>query len=93
MKKVLTIIETETRKSKAGRDYRVSQCIVHGENKRVGELMIFNDQLPAEPGNYEAHFEINVDYERRITSELVALKPYTGVLPGAGASAPATKAP
>jgi GrpB-like predicted nucleotidyltransferase (UPF0157 family) len=86
MKKVLTIIETEERTAKSGRKYRVSQCIVHGENKRVGELMIFNDQLAAEPGNYEAYFEIHVDYERRITSELVSLKPYTGALPGAGAA-------
>lgn len=83
MKKVLTVIEVENRTSKkSGRPYRVAQCIVHGENKRVGELMIFNDALEVKTGNYEAYFEISVNYERMITSELVSLKPYTGALPG-----------
>lgn len=90
MQKILTVIEVENRVSKkSGRGYRVAQCIVHGESKRVGELMIFNDQLQVGQGNFEAHFEISVNFERMITSELVSLKPYAGALPGAGAAAKA----
>lgn len=93
MKKVLTIIEVENRiGKKSGKPYRVAQCIVIGENQRVGELMVFNDQIELKPGQYEAFFDVTVNYEKNVTSELISLKPYTGALPGAGAAAAALKA-
>lgn len=94
MKEVLTVIEVTNEKSKAGRDYRKAQCIFHSEEEgvRVGELIVMNPELEISKGQYEAFFKMTVSYDRMITSKLVSLKPYTGVLPGASGGAPQPKA-
>jgi hypothetical protein len=86
MQKKLTILEVENRKSKkTGNEYRVAQCIVQGENIRVGELMIFNKDIAVSKGDFNAHFEINVNFDKQVGAELVALVP---VSPGGKISPP-----
>ncbi len=86
LKKVLIIIGVETLKSKAGKDYRVAQCIVEGEAVKVGKLMVFKPELQIQPGSYDAEFEVNVNYDGFVAAELVNLKP-TQAAPGTVAAA------
>lgn len=88
MRKTVTILEVEERKAqKSGNAYWVCQCIVHGEKKRVGELMVFNKEIVLSEGEFHADFEIDVNFERKIEAKLVRLTPI--VVPRA---APAPKA-
>lgn len=76
MQKVISILEVEERTSKkSGNKYRVAQCVVHGENKRVGELMIFNKDITVGEGDYVASFDVTVNFERQVSAELVGLTP------------------
>lgn len=86
MQKTVTILEVEERKgAKSGKLYRVAQCIVHGEKKRVGELMIFNSDIKCFEGEFVAHFDVTVNFERQVAAELVGLTP---VKPGVVAPTP-----
>lgn len=77
MRKTVTILEVEERKAqKSGNPYWVCQCIVHGEKKRVGELMVFNKDIKLEEGEFFADFEIDVNFERKVGATLIALTPY-----------------
>lgn len=76
MKKLVTILEVEDRTSKkSGNKYRVAQCIVKGENIRVGELMVFKPEIKVAPGDFEAEFDVTVNFERQVSAELIALNP------------------
>jgi len=76
MKKQLHILEVEDRVSKkSGNKYRVAQCIVKGDNIRVGELMIFKPDLVVAAGEYEADFDVSVNFDKQVGAELVALRP------------------
>lgn len=88
MKKILQILDVEERKSKAGNMFRVAQCVVKGDKVRVGELMIFNKEIQVAPGEFEAEFDVTVNFERQVGAELVALRP-TGK-PLAASRSPAT---
>lgn len=81
MQKKLSILEVEERKSKAGKVYRVAQCVVHGEKIKVGELMIFNSDIQVAPGEYVAQFDVSVNYERQVGAELIRLEPFRGEKP------------
>lgn len=82
LRKTLSILEIEERTAKkSGNKYRVAQCIVVGEKKKVGELMIFNPEIKAGEGDFFADFDITVDFERRVTAELIALTPVTTAKP------------
>lgn len=79
MKKHLEIIEVEERTSKkSGNKYRVCQCIlVDAEGKKkVGELMVFNKDIPLSEGTFLAEFDVAVNFDKNVTAELVALIPF-----------------
>lgn len=87
MRKTVTILDVEERTAKkSGNKYRVAQCIVHGEKKKVGELMIFNVDVVVTEGEYYADFDISVNFDRQVTAELLRLIPVAK----AGASRPVT---
>lgn len=76
MRKTVTILEVEERKAqKSGNPYWVCQCVVHGEKKRVGELMVFNKDIELTEGEFFADFEIDVNFERKVGATLVKLTP------------------
>lgn len=84
LRKTLHILEVEERTAKkSGNKYRVAQCVVVGEKKKVGELMIFNPDIVAGEGEYHADFDITVNFERQVTAELVALTPVVAAKPAA----------
>lgn len=86
MRKTVTILDVEERTAKkSGNKYRVAQCIVHGEKKKVGELMIFNKDVVAGEGEFYADFDISVNFDRQVTAELLRLIP----VPKTGAPRPA----
>jgi hypothetical protein len=90
IRKKVTILEVEERTSKkSGNKYRVAQCVVHGENKRVGELMIFNKDIEAKEGDFLAEFDVTVNFERMVTAELMRLIPFVEGRTAAPASAKA----
>lgn len=74
--KQLTILAVETRISKkSGKPYRVAQCVVEGESVKVGELMLFREDMQVYPGTYNAEFDVTVNYEKQVGAELIALHP------------------
>jgi hypothetical protein len=76
MQKKLTILEVEDRISKkTGTKFRVAQCIVHGDTIRVGELMIFGQDIAVSKGDFNAHFELDVNFDKQVGAKLVALVP------------------
>lgn len=76
MRKTITVLEVEERVSKkSGNKYRVAQCIVHGEKKRVGELMIFKPEIEVTEGQFHADFDVDVNFERQVSAQLVRLVP------------------
>ena len=85
MRKHVQILAVEDRKSKSGNMYQVAQCVVHGDQIKVGELWSFSKIVTLVPGDFLAEFEITVDMERKVTAELVAMHPVAK--PGAAAKA------
>lgn len=76
MRKTLTILDVEERTAKkSGNKYRVAQCVVHGEKKKVGELMIFNKEIVVAEGEFYADFDVSVNFDRQVNAELVRLTP------------------
>lgn len=74
VRKHIQILAVEERKSQKGNAYQVAQCVVHGEQIKVGELWHFNTKsLTLSPGDFVAEFEVSVDMDRKITAELVGL--------------------
>jgi len=89
MRKTVTILEVEERKAqKSGNPYWVCQCIVHGEKKRVGELMVFNKDIVLTEGEFFADFEIDVNFERKVGATLVKLTPTVQPRVASGSAAP-----
>lgn len=85
MRKTVTVLDVEERTAKkSGNKYRVAQCVVHGEKKKVGELMIFNKDVVVTEGEYYADFDISVNFDRQVTAELLRLIP----VPKAGSPRP-----
>lgn len=80
LQRKLTILDFEERTSaKSGKKYIVAQCFVTGDGvSKVGELGVFNpDVMPQiAKGEFNAEFVVGVDYERRVSAQLVSLKPY-----------------
>lgn len=78
--KQLEILSIEQKKSKAGNAYHVCQCVVRGLKDgqptiKVGELMVFNKDLQLSTGLFTAEFDVTVNFERQVTSELISLVP------------------
>lgn len=89
--KRVQILFVEVRKSKAGNNYQVAQCVVYDKEgvPKVGELWSFNKDLTLTTGEFVAEFEISVDMDRKVSAQLVGMHPVskTGVvLPKADAS-------
>lgn len=89
--KRVQILFVEIRKSKAGNNYQVAQCVVYDKEgvPKVGELWSFNKELVITTGEFVAEFEISVDMDRKVSAQLVGLHPVskTGVvLPKADAA-------
>lgn len=88
MKKYLEIIEVEERTSKkSGNKYRVCQCILIDSEgkKKVGELMVFNKDIPLSEGTFQAEFDVTVNFDKNVSAELVALIPFDPSAVGAAA--------
>lgn len=80
MKKRIQVLQVETRKgAKSGKEFFVAQCVLHGDDGqvKVGELTVFNPEVgrTMAPGDYQAEFDVRVDFDRRLTAELIALHP------------------
>lgn len=79
MRKTVTILDVETRTAKkSGKPYRVAQCIVHGDKIKVGEMMIFGADIVCEKGEFFADFEVDVNFDRQVSANLVRLMPVNG---------------
>lgn len=77
LKKTLQVLQVEEKTAKSGYKYRVAQCVLKDtEGKiKVGELMLFNPDLPVAAGEYDAEFEMVVDREGKVSAQVVALVP------------------
>lgn len=77
--KRVQILFVEVRKSKAGNNYQVAQCVVYDKEgvPKVGELWSFNKDLTLTTGEFFAEFEISVDMDRKVSAQLVAMHPVT----------------
>lgn len=75
--KRVQILFVEVRKSKAGNNYQVAQCVVYDKEgvPKVGELWSFNKDLTITTGEFVAEFEISVDMDRKVSAQLVGLHP------------------
>lgn len=75
--KRVQILFVETRKSKAGNNYQVAQCVVYDKDgiPKVGELLNFNKDLTVQTGEFVAEFEISVDMDRKVSAQLVGMHP------------------
>ena len=81
IRKRIQILAVEEKKSKAGNPYFVAECVVYGEQIRVGQMMVFGDIAKTVcPGEFYATYEVAVNYERQITAELVRLEPVAEVM-------------
>lgn len=82
--KRVQILFVEVRKSKAGNNYQVAQCVVYDKEgvPKVGELWSFNKDLTLTQGEFVAEFEISVDMDRKVSAQLVGMHPVskTGVV-------------
>lgn len=77
IKKRVQILAFEQKKSKSGNAYVVAECIVYGDQIRVGQMMVFGDMArKIAVGEFLATYEVTVNYERQVTAELVELLPY-----------------
>lgn len=75
--KRVQILAFEEKKSKAGNPYVVAECVVFGEQIKVGQMMVFGDMAKKiQTGEFVARFEVTVNFERQVTAELVELVPY-----------------
>ncbi len=83
--KRVQILHVDPRKSAKGNSYQVAQCVVLDEDgiPKVGELWNFNKDVDVKQGEFTAVFEIHVDMDRKVTSQLVALNPVTASKPAA----------
>lgn len=77
--KRVQILYVEVRKSKAGNNYQVAQCVVYDKDgvPKVGELWSFNKDLTLVQGEFVAEFEISVDMDRKVSAQLVGMHPIT----------------
>lgn len=74
---VLSIKEMSGIGKKSGQPYKmfICQCVVHGENIVVGEMVLPKDHPHIEPGFFDAEFGVMVGQDKRITGQLVQLYP------------------
>lgn len=74
---VLSIKQMSGIGKKSGQPYNMSicQCVVHGENVMVGELVLPKDHPDIEPGLFDAEFGVMVGQDKRITGQLLQLYP------------------
>lgn len=84
----LQVIATETLKSKAGNQYQVLKCILHGVKLDVGSMRVYGDLAKTEipVGDYFADFDIEVGFGDRageIVPRLVSLTPVRAAKPAA----------
>jgi hypothetical protein len=89
--KRVQVLYVDVRKSKAGNNYQVAQCVVYDKEgiPKVGELWSFNKDLTIVAGEFVADFEISVDMDRKVSAQLVGMYPVTKtgvVLPQSPAS-------
>lgn len=77
IQKRVQVLHVDVRKSKAGNNYQVAQCVVYDKDgiPKVGELWNFNKDLSVAGGEFVAEFEISVDMERKVSAQLVAMHP------------------
>ncbi len=53
----------------------IAQCLVHGNEMLVGELILPKDHPVPQRGFYRAEFEVAVGFDKRIVGSLKALYP------------------
>lgn len=78
--------------SKTGNAYDMSicQCVVHGEQIVVGELVLPKGHATVEPGFYQAEFGIAINsQDKRISGQLVQLVPEVAAVRTSTAAKPA----
>lgn len=80
MQKRIQVLFAETRSGrskKSGNDYSmtVCQCVLLGEKPQVGELVLPKDHAVPAAGQYDATFELAVDFDKRIGARVVSLVP------------------
>lgn len=64
-----------SKKSQQPYSMTVCQCVVHGDQVNVGELVLPKGHVSVVPGMYDADFAVAVGFDKRISGQLVALTP------------------
>lgn len=81
---IIHIVPVTGRSQKTGNDYdmRLAQCIVQKTNREtgvveplVGELMLPERYKDLKPGQYEVEFEIAIDKNKRVGSQVSTITP------------------
>lgn len=64
------------KKSGNAYDMTICQCIIHGEEIKIGELVLPRDHVAIEPGLFDGEFGLAVDQQtKRIGGVLIKLTP------------------
>lgn len=64
------------KKSGNAYDMTICQCIVHGEEIKIGELVLPRDHAEIQPGMFDGEFGLAVDQQtKRIGGVLIKLTP------------------
>jgi hypothetical protein len=89
---VLSLTKKEGVGKKSGAFYSmvICQCVVLGAEIQVGELVLPKDHPPIVPGIYDAEFGVQVGQDKRISGQLVQLRPISGGSDSAPAPAEAS---